>query len=831
MSHRTPRYTPLAACILAALWSFSSTARAEGSAEDADKAATLGTIAVTAQKREEALQSVPITMNVVSEQALLDAGVRDIKDLQVLVPGLSVTSTSAENLTTARIRGVGTVGDNPGLESSVGVVIDGIYRPRNGVGFGDLGEIERIEVLKGPQGTLFGKNTSAGLISIITRKPDFAQAVGGEFGIGNYGALSAAGSYNDVLGEDAAFRVYAVKRKRDGFLDVITAGGPRVETEDSNQDIHALRAQLAWLPSESIDVQFSADIARREENCCAGQTVVRGPTAAAVNAFAGGQGVVSIVDLERRLAYSNDETRTEIKDAGLALEVNWRSPWFGGAALTSVTGLRNWRSDVASDLDYSGAAIWSRPGGPDAQTHFDTFSQELRLAGESERTRWMVGLFHAQEDMSYGFPIVLGNAYEGYLSTLLISNIANALAPAGVPVNTANGFLFLSEAAGRPFGTTYVGASQSDRFAQSARSNALFGNLSYSASDALDLTLGLRYTDESKRLDSNYASPNGAPGCAAALSNPARVAGALVARGVPASIVGGLVPTIIGNMCLPWGNHLFDGVSSRQSRDEKEWSGTFKAAYAFNAGVMGFASASRGYKAGGFNQDRELNANLTPDLDTYFPGEFVDAYELGLKTTWLDGNLLLNGSVFHQTYSDFQLNSFLGTSFVVRSIPELVSRGVDLELQWQANERLLLLAGTSWLDAKYGDDPLADPGLSLLPGNTGSFAPRWSTTASATYAQPIGNLVARFNIGARYLSEYNTGSDLLPSKIQDAYTLVSARIGIGPQDQRWSLELWSQNLTDETYVQVAFNAPLQAGSINAFMGAPRTHGLTFRLRY
>src|SRR5690606_41502488 len=136
------------------------------------EAKTLHTLVVTAQKREEALQDVPVMVTALSQDALQDAGVRDFKDLQALVPGLTVTSTQSDAITTARIRGIGTVGDNVGLESSVGVVIDGVYRPRNSVGFGDLGELERIEVLKGPQGTVFGKNTSAGVINVVTRRPD-----------------------------------------------------------------------------------------------------------------------------------------------------------------------------------------------------------------------------------------------------------------------------------------------------------------------------------------------------------------------------------------------------------------------------------------------------------------------------------------------------------------------------------------------------------------------------------------------------------------------------------------------------------------------------------
>jgi iron complex outermembrane receptor protein len=203
-----------------------SAARAQDAAP-APQATTLDQLVVTAQKREEALQDVPITMSVLGEQLLRDTGVRDIKDLQILVPGLSVSSTSNEGQTTARVRGVGTVGDNPGLESSVGIVIDGVYRPRNGVGFGDLGELERIEVLKGPQGTVFGKNTSSGLINVITRRPVHDRAADAELTVGNYGAFGVSAGYNDELGEAAAFRIYGTRRVRDGFLEIEPGVGPR----------------------------------------------------------------------------------------------------------------------------------------------------------------------------------------------------------------------------------------------------------------------------------------------------------------------------------------------------------------------------------------------------------------------------------------------------------------------------------------------------------------------------------------------------------------------------------------------------------------------------
>ena len=227
MFNMQPKRRRLALAVVAALATLPAlpaVAQDAGPAPAQREAKTLDKLVVTAQKREEALQDVPVVVTALSEEILKDTGVRDVKDLQVLVPGLTVTSTQNEAITTARIRGIGTVGDNVGLESSVGVVIDGVYRPRNSVGFGDLGELERIEVLKGPQGTVFGKNTSAGVINVVTRRPSYSQSAEAEITAGNYGMFGVSGAYNDALGENAAFRIYATKRKRDGVDEVITAG-------------------------------------------------------------------------------------------------------------------------------------------------------------------------------------------------------------------------------------------------------------------------------------------------------------------------------------------------------------------------------------------------------------------------------------------------------------------------------------------------------------------------------------------------------------------------------------------------------------------------------
>lgn len=828
-----------------------------------DEPAILATLTVTAQKREEALQDVPIMLTVLPEQLMRDAGITDIKDVQLLVPGLHVSSTTNESQTTARIRGVGTNGDNAGLESAVGVVIDGVYRPRTGVGFGDLGELERIEVLKGPQGTVFGKNTSAGVINVMTRRPGYEQSAEASLSVGNYGEVGVSGALNQPLGEQAALRVYAAKRKRDGFNDINTAAGPRQEREDADRNFHTLRAQLLFEPSDAVDINLIADFTSREENCCVGLATERsalgqGP-AAIINALTAGQGLPTAIDPSQRIGHANRSTEQDTKDKGLSAEVNWQMEALGGANLTSITAFREWTSINAMDADFSGADLIFREADPEGHsTAFETFSQELRLTGTSGAVDWMVGAFWSDETLDRYDQYQVGAHYEPYLSTLVGSQVLGGLAaqlaplaPLGISVNTANPALFLSQVSGRPYGTGFIGGGSQDYYQQKARSLALFTNNTWHATDRLDLTVGLRYTHDRKELDSRYSNPNGGLACGATLANTAaRVGGALAQRitgfsslsaAQQGQLIGAVAPDIAGYMCLPWSNALHNGRQTDQDYAEKEWSGTIKAAYRWNEQLMTYLSGARGYKGGGFNLDRVQSSNglssggagVLPVDDTSFVGEFVDSYELGAKSTLMDGNLLLNGALFYQQYSDFQLNSFLGTSYVVRSIPEVTSKGVELDALWQTGmQGLMLQGGVTYAQTRYGNDLLPDADLFLLPGNYISFAPLWSASAAATYAWDMGNhLEGRFNVSAKYLSDHNTGSDLDPQKAQAGYTLVNARLGLGRQDKRWSVELWGQNLTDRTYRQVGFDAPIQPGNWNAFLGAPRTYGMTVRVQY
>lgn len=866
------RTTASAAVVGAVAFGFAGAASAQDQAQD--RATTVDDIIVTAQKREQNLQDVPIVVTSLSQEVLEDAGVRDIKDLQILTPGMTVTSTSSEASTTARIRGVGTVGDNPGLESSVGVVIDGVYRSRNSVGFGDLGELQRIEVLKGPQGTLFGKNTSAGVINIITEAPSFTPGFNADLTVGNYGAMAASGSVTGPISDTLAFRLYAGRRVRDGFMEIDTGDGPRTNTDDNNQDFGTVRGQLLWLPNDNTSVRFIADYSSRDEYCCVGTQIRTGPTYPFVDALSTGTGqrppAPGFGPLPfSRTGYANRDTGQEVEDKGWSVEANFDMPSFlGGSTLTSVSSWRKWTSSLGQDIDYTGADIAYRVQDGDYGFEVENATQEFRLAGATDSLDWLVGAFVTQEDIGRTDSWYFGADYTPFLSFLLsarlnAANPALPISPATIgcytrPGQTAAGFGGCLATGGMvPAGPTAatgpgftVGQGFEDEYEQSSTSFALFTNNTWHVTDAFDVTLGLRYTMDEKSLRGQQTNTNGnGTACGLALSNAAAIG----------AVLGAATPTILGNFCLPWANIAFNNRSISEKFDNDELSGTIKASYRLNPSVLTYVSYARGYKSFGYNLDR-VQAGITPVASTLFPSEVVDSYEAGVKMTLLDRTLLLNATYFDQVFEDFQLNTFLGTAFVVESIPELTSRGVDADFLWFSPiEGLSFQGGVTWTEAEYGNFVAADlanpsnfPQLSLLPGATASFAPEWSSTLAINFDRNIRDDVRiGFSLAGKYMTEYNTGSDLLPAKQQDAFATLNGRFLIGSADERWTAEFWVQNLTDEEYIQVAYNAPLQGSAFqttlqpngtyynpaldtqtyDAFLGAPRTYGATLRFKY
>jgi iron complex outermembrane receptor protein len=837
------------AVVLSAVMSTAAFAQEEPAPADEN---TVDTIVVTVNKREQNLQDVPATVTALSGELMQDAGVKDIKDLQILTPGLTVTSTSNETVTTARIRGVGTVGDNPGLESSVGIVIDGVYRPRNGVSFGDLGELERIEVLKGPQGTLFGKNTSAGVINILTAEPEFEFGGNAELTVGEYGTVGGSASVTGpIFGDNVAGRIFFAKRERDGFLDVETGDGPRGSTEDVNQDFWTIRGQILATPTDTFSIRMIADYTERDEQCCLATQLQVGNAANSranlVNQVqTNGINASTNENVFSRQAYGNRSTRQFIQDKGFSAEVNWDV--LDGIALTSITAFRNWKAETGQDSDFTAADLVYRPDDGSNYVEFGQFSQEFRANGEAGPVNWLVGAFYAKEDLDNRSRLIYGTDYYAYFDQRVLGNVPALLGLTPAAIHQP-------------------GNGSDDRYAQSDETFALFTDNTWSITDSLKLTAGLRYTWSEKSLTTDYTTTGAS--CDQGEAAFATLAG-LVGTATATTIVGGL--------CLNAQNNDFDALGVyTQERSEEELTGTIKLAWDISDDIMLYGSYARGYKSGGFNLDRvniacpfggrttttlaglpctnnTLPVDFQPNPDTSFDGEKADSYELGIKTKWFSNSLLLNATLFYQEYTDFQLNTFVGTAFIVESIPELTSTGVDADFLWFTPvDGLSLQGGVTYAKTEFGDfdaldltDPSKFNGLFRLPGETAPFAPEWSASLATTYEKDIGDtLTFKGNVSMKYTSDYNTGSDLHPVKEQEAFTLVNARVGIGSQDGLWTVELFANNLFDKDYIQVAFNGPFQVDTTNpysqanddnistydAFLGAPRVVGVTLRSKF
>jgi iron complex outermembrane receptor protein len=800
--------------------------------------AELEEVIVTAEKRAENLQDVPIAVIAVSGQQLRDAGVKDIKDLQTLTPGLTVTSDSSEATTVARIRGIGTVGDNPGLESSVGIVIDGVYRPRNGVGFGDLGELEQIEILEGPQGELFGKNNDAGVINITTKRPSNTFSATGEVTGGNFSDREFNASVTGPIADGVAGRLYAGYQRRNGYLSLLTGEGPYRETTTDNRNVFTVRGQLLFTPTNDIDLLIIADLSKRYENCCGAVPRYTGPFEAITNAIAtvvNGGAFGSAISLTPTdyTAWGNRPIVQTVRDYGFSGELNWN---LGFGKLTSITAWRDNTQGGGNDFDYTGSDLLQSPPISFDTTDFKQLSEELRLAGTTGPLKWLGGFFYAHETLTPKLAanglLWVGKDFEPYLS--LVASVAGGGAP--------NPFL-ISGLTGRPFGTTFIpGASgYADDYQQKSDSYAVFTDETWTVVEGLDLTAGLRFTTEKKSARSDYHDSDGGEACSS-IFGPALI-----------GTSGNERAFLLGYGCSTVFNYLFANLPDSQSRTEHNVSGTFKVDYHFTPDILSYASWATGYKAGGFNLARvtfpagtgpntfrgqsTVFANLVgivPNLDTSFHSETVQSYEIGLKSTWLDKTVRANLSLFDERYKDFQLNTFTGIQFVVTSLPKVSSKGGDLELAWVTP--VTGLSFTSGITYAYTNiDEFGTAGAYFSANrqnNRLSFAPVWSVAAGLMYTQPIvGDLAARLVVDEKYNTSYNTGSDLNPRKLEGGYGLMDARLGFGPQNGAWAIELWSQNLLNKYYYQVAFDAPFQYQQIDLFPGTPRFWGVTARVKF
>ena len=728
-------------------------------------------------------------------------------------------------------------------------------------------------MLRGPQGTLFGRNASSGLIHVITSKPKFTTEAYGEATIGNYNLrridLGVTGAITDSL----AARIDGVYLKRDGFLKDVISG-----RDVNNRDRYLIRGQLLYQPTDSLSVRIIGDYSKRNEECCAAVYLpTRDFTATSANTginqpstiarIERGLGAI-IIDrpYDRRVSITpGRDYNSDVVDYGVSAEINYD---FGGAELTSISAYRSNEFVRGQDADFNNLDLLYRDGSGGASTRFRTFTQELRLQGKAfgDRLDWLVGGFVMSEKLGVKDNLAYGADYSRYANCLVANNFANAtgqpslvqtshptcfnptvaalvlpfvgpsagvlsafarLGPFAAPAFTNSGFTNLAIASGAG-ALTFNGVTTEDEFNQKDTNYSVFTHNIISLTDRLKLTLGVRYTHDKKTLDAELRDNNTL--CAFFSGSPTLFS----LRTLPC-----VIPSAPGGF-----------YSSSDSKKENKFSGTAVLSWKPVDEILLYGSFSRGYKAGGFNLDRSaltrsrgngaiLSTALLSRLQ--FAPEINNAFELGMKYNGpgIDVNLAL----FRQDFKDFQLNTFNGLNFEVATVNSCAdslggadqdnssatgacagklkagvrSQGAEIEIYTRPFRDAHLNLGLTYVNTAYRQNLVAQNGTPLsaalfqLPGRNLSNAPELSVTTSFGWTPAIGSSGLRglFYVDARYTGSFNTGSDLDIEKTQKGFTVVNGRIGLNGGNGLWAVELWAQNIFNKNYEQVAFDTPLQ----------------------
>jgi outer membrane receptor protein involved in Fe transport len=759
-------------------------------------------IIVTAQGRQQVLADVPVAISAVNSETLINSGANDIRQLNQVAPSLLVSSTGSEANGSARIRGIGTVGDNPGLESSVPVFIDGVYRSRSGIGLNELGEIDRVEVQRGPQGTLGGRNSSAGLISIFSKKPEFDFGGTAEATYGNYNFFRLGGSITGPIAENVAARLDGIYVKRDGFY-TDTANN----TDVNDRDRFFLRGQVLFEPTDALSIRLIADYTYRDEKCCAATYVdasitpsignLNNPSTPLSPLQQNGNNIINVLrDLGQNLGAFNQGFSRNVsvtpgrsfagvtKDYGFSGQIDYE---FGGATLTSITAYREYRSGQASDTDYGTVDILYRAESDEAYRQFHTFTQELRLQGEAfdGKLDWLVGGFFANEKLTVRDNLRFGNQYGRFATCRIISGgglaglysptsplcVAPGVGPATLAAATGGGQTGADIVAGF---TALDGlnnrGSTIDQYKQDGTNWALFTHNIFDITDRLSFTFGVRYTNDQKDFSARFGNDN-----TACTTVQGLLVDDLASTNATARALAG---ALIGLSCQGNSTAELNGVAISDDRSEDEWTGTGILSWKATDDLLAYVSYARGYKAGGFNLDRSaLKSPILPFggqagaqalvRNLQFDPELVDSYEFGLKYATRPFSLSL--AAFRSDFSNFQLNTFNGTVFLVQNVNgcsgDLVggpssdtdtsaatgscaaadvsygvrTQGVEIETQINATDNLNIAGGVTYARTRYVDDlvgnasgaPL-DPALRKLPGDNLSNAPEWVATGSIT---------------------------------------------------------------------------------------------------
>ncbi len=782
---------------------------ASGSRPPAAEQPVLEEILVTASRRVESLQEVPMSVSAFSEDFFLDSGVTQLNALDQYTPNLRITTATDSRSTSIRIRGIGSVGSNSGVDPSVGLFIDGVYQGRSGMSISDLIDVQRVEVLRGPQGTLYGKNTSAGAISIITNSPsaEFESMV--ELTYDSNEQLELRGMANIPFGTSGhGMRLTAFGIDGDHRFDNTFTGEGVNDAGKWGGRARILFDGKGEAGSGDLgELLFTLDYTEEDTDCCAfavidynGLSTLNSPSTNQPSAEwqemlglnAAGRPILAYTAFEDSAGlpppgpdpfgddyWFDSELHNKVQVGGVSVE--WNRELADSSAVTFLNAWRHYESDSIFDGDFTAYnAVESS-----TDVELDQYSSELRITSPGGQTIDYLGGLYAY--------------YSEFDSIGTFSQKKSLVDNVRIIGDTTLGVFF-------PDGSVNVDTND-----YTTTSYAAFGQVSWNYSDKVSATLGLRYTyEEKERKGSQITTP---------------------------SFFMDLPPVA--------GPDIF--YDSRRS--DSDISPSLNLRYFFTPDVMGYALLSRGFKSGGFNQRREVSGS-----DGEFDEEISTNYELGWKSTWADRRLQFNGTLFYVDYEDFQSQTFDGTAVRVTNAGNLESYGTELELTFVPSANITLGTAIGYNKAEYGSfdngqctvaqafyqyyieggAQTGSPGTSSnctqdLAGEPLANAPEWTVSSFLQYDREVGsNLQVAARLEHSYIDSYYLEEDLDPHLKNDSVNLLNLRLSLGSFNGGWEVALWGRNILDEEYFVFGLDIPTLGGYAGV-VAAEATYGLTLRL--
>lgn len=770
--------TPIAKvlCIVLGSTSFASLAQEEAKDVKA-KGSALEIIEVTARKRIESVQTVPSSISAVTGELIQGMGVNNVEDLSKYVPGLEQPKLA--NSSRLSLRGVSS-GDNPSFEQSVGTYVDGVYRGRMNQQRAGFFDMQRVEVLKGPQLTLYGNSSIGGALSMITNRPDVGDDLNGEFTVKyetEYEEAQILGGLNIPVTDEFALRIAGKWRDQNKGAAFNNYTG---KDEPYFKD-YAFRIGAVWQPRDDLSLYLRHEQATFEkfgESLAIYRHVNPDFTEfenSPLAPFGIGTGEMNTGNDDS--IFNNGPSGNKNESDETMLEIVWNIS--ENTSITSITAQSNYDYFHTLDVDTAPYDLMSS----DVPEDYEQFSQELRFDMiVNEQINLMGGLYYQDADFNTGFDV------DFYLTQL------------GMPNFTRSNYL-----------------------EQKTEQSAIFAQVDYQATDKLSLTLGVRYSDIEKTatqgltllnidgtVDTRPAFPDGHP---YAGLTPALLSywGALKSVGAP---------------------HEFENMKREESHTMVQAS----ASYFFTDSFMGYVNFADGAKAGGFDTLYEGPASASPlgtspgpsagtPEDTQFEDEQVTAYEIGFKSDWDD--MRLNVAVFYGTYDDLQTTMFNGSiGSNVGNAGKTIQKGIDVEFIWQATDDLSITANAEYLDFYY--DKFEGAACSLTEvykgeadengqcdwsGDNLAWVPEFTAVVAAEHLTEVMDNYEMSNmLSVSYKSEHTIDSSNEQGLMQDGYALVDYRLKLTPMDSNWHVALTVNNLFDEDYEIYLTQIPLIAGA-------------------